>query len=482
MHAIMRGLVAVTMILGLLHHADGLFVCAAVHGPADPRPAARVMTTNCAADVAAVNAVVGNGSYFNCHNELFGSGMYNVQLTPNTRPIRVSFLMTSMCPQTDEFGGAEDHDDVHLTELDRAVGNNADFRCGHHRQPGGAAGHESGWYSIVAVQCPRVGNGFNSVNLLNQLDGVDPHDPRLGPAPPTTSRPTIAPTTNAPTTSLPTPRPILDIVTDCGQFHTDCTGRLLQNYDSSSNQISCEGSRCVCTGLYHCHNTLSPGRCASPMDHCLERDITESPSIAPSSTIPSMDPTRVPTPDPTFYPSFSNPSSFPTDAPFSSIPTAMISSTVARGKGTDSQYFFDNDEETFSPTSSAPSPIRTSETQSDDAASNDDSTIIVVVGVACLVVVLAAAIGVYVVKTRMSGSRQQEVKGFDNPMYDTNTADSVSSGTAVGGYMDVSGDFDPSGTSSGYMDIPVNQGDATSSGYMDVPADIHNDDDEEEDV
>lgn len=107
-----------------------------------------------------------------------------------------------------------------------------------------------------------------------------------------------------------------------GFRHIDCTARLTGTYDDvgAGGSIRCSpglGGRCTCIGAYHCHRTLTMGPCRGPQDTCLERDMTAIPTVMPTM-MPTTIPTRVPTLSPTLSPTQSPtpaPTLYPTPAP-----------------------------------------------------------------------------------------------------------------------------------------------------------------------
>ena len=380
-------------------------------------------------------------------------------------------------------------------------------------------------YSIVAVICPRTAAqaaaiGAGSVALVNEVDGVDQFNPRLvgrptaAPAPTTGAPVTPAPTTAAPTTGTPT-RAILNTVADCGVQHLDCTERLLEPYtdtDSDNGPIRCTTTygtptftgRCICTGAYHCHRTLTLGRCEGMQDTCLERNMTDAPSAMPTTAmpttaLPSQAPaTSLPTPEPTFFPSLSDPTHSPT-TPMPTTSGSAVLDTMTRSEleallncnriyfntyaddfALRSQLFATGITECPAPTAAPTAAPTTADSvaegnagatgsSGDEDASSDDTMMLVVILMVLLVLATVGGAVIYL-KSKSGGGRGGQPTGFDNPMY----ADSASSpGNAAvqstGGYMDVSANApQDQQQSTGYMDVAL-QSDSTS-GYMDVPA------------
>eukprot|EP00037_Helgoeca_nana_P022079 m.224485 g.224485 ORF g.224485 m.224485 type:complete len:441 (-) comp25879_c0_seq1:3517-4839(-) len=431
-----RRMVVVTVVLLGSAVVNAEFFCSPIwgnhptRGPNNGNPRYRV-SARTPQDVVNMNARF-NTCHQNCNatEDRFIWFLYSNRSYP--------FIMDGTCPSPTETSNVTTYN---MVDLDNAVGNGTDFRCGHHR----GIGHDAGYYSFILEFC------LSKIGTLNAFATAPIGPPQPTPQP--TRMPTLMPT-RVPS-PMPTPQPS-DSPTAVPTMHP-CSNANTHNCGSGTQCRVTSGAGFTCA----CLVGFIPMPGSTTM--CMSAPTT-APTNLPTMTPTSMPPTPNPTPAPTMDPCTLN-----TDqcdpvssvcAPWSYAPwySCICNIGYQYSPNIDPRFARSCDlitaaPTTLSPTLSSPPTLSPSPSQggSSSGSSADDSAASLSNTNGLVVIILIVVIGAVIIGAVLyykssggvsagGGAGGGGVAAFSNPMYDEST--SVTDGPKdgqddAGGYMDV---------------------------------------------
>jgi len=439
-----RGLTVLAVVAFGAIAVDAEFYCSPIwgthptRGPNNGNPRYRV-SARTAADVAAMNARFGpNRCHTNCNST--EARFIWFQYSPRSYP----FIMDGTCPTPNEPANTNVYN---LVDLDQAVGNNTDFRCGHHR----GIGHDAGYYSIVLEHC------LSKIGTLNAYARAPTSPPTRRPTSAPTRRPTSVPTRRP--TSVPTHRP-----TPSPTAHP-CTGGNHGCDTSTTMCVAGAGSSFSCACLQGFVPMLgSTTQCmvapTPPPTPMPTSPPSRQPTMVPTTPNPTAPPTAAPLPDPcTSNTHMCDPAST-TCAPYGLAPWYTCLCNIGFLPGLTATPWTQRSCIPISSAPTAPPPTSPPSTSSANSGGSSGSSgggsTLTYIGV--IVVATAAIVGGLIVYSKKSSGGAASSRdgagptGFDNPLYATeadrsdtvqvtyDTADADDAAEDAGGYMDVTAD------------------------------------------